>query len=252
MFWAADIKVVEGYGLTETSPVVAANHYSYPDICFGTVGPVLTNAQVKIADDGEILCKGPAVMPGYYKDPELTAEVIDSDGWFHTGDIGIFVDDRFLKITDRKKEMFKTSGGKYIAPQVIENKCKESIFIEQILVVGENEKFAAAIISPNFNYLHFWALKHKIHYRDNAELISKPAVINRIQREINQINKTLSPHEQIKRFRLVKDEWTPATGELSPTLKLKRRILYSRYENLMKDMYSYQENEENRAIKDRK
>lgn len=252
MFWAADIKVVEGYGLTETSPVVAANHYTYPDIRFGTVGPVLPDVEVMIADDGEILCKGPSVMPGYYKAPELTAEVIDSDGWFHTGDIGVFVDNRFLKITDRKKEMFKNSGGKYIAPQVIENKCKESIFIEQILVVGENEKFTAAIISPNFNYLHFWALKHKIHYRDNAELISKPAVIDRIQREITQINKTLSPHEQIKRFRLIKDEWTTATGELSPTLKLKRRILYARYESLLREIYSYGENEENRAIKDRK
>lgn len=251
MFWASGLKIVEGYGLTETSPVISVNHYYYPDIKFGTVGPILYDVTVKIAEDGEILCKGPNVMPGYYKSPELTEEVIDSEGWFHTGDIGVFVDDRFLKITDRKKEIFKNSGGKYIAPQVIENKCKESVFIEQALVVGENEKFTAAVISPNFNYLHFWATKHKVHFRDNRDLVQKQGVITRIQREIDDINKTLSPHEQIKRFRVVGEAWSAETGELSPTLKLKRKNLYSKYENILKEMYNYAANEENRTIKDR-
>ena len=251
MFWASGIRIIEGYGLTETAPVIAVNHYNYPDIRFGTVGPPIDEVEVKIAEDGEILCKGPNVMPGYYKAPELTAEVIDADGWFHTGDIGVFIENRFLKITDRKKEIFKNSGGKYIAPQVIENKCKESIMIEQALLVGENEKFTAALICPNFNYLHFWAIKHKLHYRNNKELVSRPELVNRIQREINEINKVLNPHEQIKKFRVVCEEWTTATGELSPTLKLKRKVLYSKYDIMLKEMYGYDTNEENRAIKDR-
>ncbi|HRW62991.1 MAG TPA: long-chain fatty acid--CoA ligase, partial [Bacteroidales bacterium] len=171
IFWAAGMPVLEGYGLTETAPVIAVNFYS-PIICkFGTVGPVLENVEVKIADDGEILAKGPNVMLGYYKDPEMTKEVIDEDGFFHTGDIGYLDEYGFLKITDRKKEMFKTSGGKYIAPQAIENKLKESFFIEQLMVIGENEKFASALISPNFKFLHDWCTIHKVQYRDNEELV---------------------------------------------------------------------------------
>jgi long-chain acyl-CoA synthetase len=201
------------------------------------VGPVLENVEVKIADDGEILCRGINIMMGYYKAPELTAEVIDSDGWFHTGDIGVFEEDRWLRITDRKKEMFKLSAGKYIAPQVIENKLKESIFIEQAMVIGENEKFASALISPNFTFLHGWCAEHRIEYRDNNDLIDFPEVIDRVGREVREVNKSLGEHEQIKRFRLVAEEWTPQTGELSPTLKLRRNYLAERYKETIREIY---------------
>jgi len=238
VFSAAGLTVQEGYGLTETSPVVAANERKYPDNRIGTVGLVMKSIQVRIGADGEILVKGPSVMMGYYKNEELTREVIDPDGWFHTGDIGEMVDGRFLKITDRKKEIFKNSGGKYIAPQGIENKCKESFFIENCMVIGENQKFTSAIISPNFRFLHDYCTKKNIHYRDNTELISKPVIIARYQQEINELNKKLPAHEQIKRFRLVVDEWNSATGELSPTLKLKRKILYDRYAAIIAEIYS--------------
>lgn len=237
IFHAAGINVIEGYGLTETSPVIAVNHYVYPNIKFGTVGPVLDGVEVKIAEDGEILAKGPNIMLGYYKSPDLTKEVIDEDGWFHTGDIGIFEDDKYLKITDRKKEIFKLSSGKYVAPQVVENFFKESMFIENAMVIGENEKFASALISPEFNHLHFWATKHKVHYRDNEELVNIPEVIKRFQREVNQINLKLSETERIKRFRLVCSEWTPGTGELSPTLKLKRKFLYEKYDHIIREIF---------------
>jgi len=237
VFRAAGINVQEGYGLTETSPVIAVNHTEYPNIKFGTVGPILENVEVKIAEDGEILTRGPHIMLGYYKAPDLTAEVIDEDGWFHTGDIGIIEDDLYLKITDRKKEIFKLSSGKYVAPQAVENKCKESMFIEQLMVIGENEKFASALISPDFNHLHFWASKHKLHYRDNEELVRIPDVIKRYQKEVNAINKQLSETEKIKRFRLVCSEWTPNTGELSPTLKLRRKFLYDKYDHIIKEIF---------------
>ncbi|HAG16215.1 MAG TPA: long-chain fatty acid--CoA ligase [Bacteroidales bacterium] len=237
VFRAAGIKVQEGYGLTETSPVIAVNHAHYPDIRFGTVGPILEDVEVKIAEDGEILTKGPHLMLGYYKAPDLTKEVIDEDGWFHTGDIGILVENKFLKITDRKKEIFKLSSGKYVAPQAVENNCKESMFIENIMVIGENEKFASALISPDFNHLHFWASKHKLHYRDNEELVHLPDVVKRYQREIVEINKKLGETEKIKRFRLVCSEWTPQTGELSPTLKLRRKFLYDKYDHIVKEIF---------------
>jgi long-chain acyl-CoA synthetase len=237
IFWAAGVPVIQGYGLTETSPVIAVNPFRIPEIRFGTVGPVLENVEVKIADDGEILCRGINVMLGYYNAPDLTAEVIDKDGWFHTGDIGVFEEGRWLKITDRKKEMFKLSAGKYIAPQVIENKLKESIFIEQAMVIGENEKFASALISPNFAFLHDWCSEHKIKFRDNSDLIDLPEVIERYSREIREVNKSLSEHEQIKRFRLVTEEWTPQTGELSPTLKLRRNYLMERYREIISGIY---------------
>ncbi|MQY79436.1 MAG: AMP-binding protein, partial [Bacteroidetes bacterium] len=217
IFWAANIPILEGYGLTETSPVIAAGNLNTMEIKFGAVGPVINEVEVKIADDGEILCRGPNVMLGYYKQPDLTKEVIDQEGWFHTGDVGIIEDNKYLKITDRKKEIFKLSSGKYVAPQVIENKFKESFFIEQIMVVGENEKFASALVSPNFSYLHNWATDHHIKFQDNTDLIRHPKVLEVFQKEVNQINKELAFHEQIKRFRLVTDEWTPQTGELSPT-----------------------------------
>ncbi len=176
-------------------------------------------------------------MLGYYKAPELTAEVIDADGWFHTGDIGVMIDNKYLKITDRKKEIFKLSSGKYIAPQVIENMFKESFFIENLMVVGENEKFASALISPNYEFLHNWAGKHRIKFRDNAELISNPQVIARYQKEVNEINQKLGQTEHIKRFRLVVEEWTPQTGEMSPTLKLKRKVVAEKYKAVLDEIY---------------
>ncbi len=229
---------LEGYGLTETSPVIAVNNPMTSQMMIGTVGPVLEGFEVKIADDGEILCKGPGVMMGYYKAPEITAEVIDADGWFHTGDIGTFVDGIYLKITDRKKEMFKLSGGKYIAPQMIENKLKSSTLIEQAMVIGANQKFASALISPNFVLLHDWCAENKIHFEDNKDLIKNPEVVAKIQKEVNEINKTLGQHEEIKRFRLVCAEWTPATGELSPTLKLRRNIVAQKYQTLIDEIFS--------------
>ena len=238
IFWAAGMKVLEGYGLTETSPVIAVNNLTRMEVMFGTVGPVIDGVQVKIADDGEILCKGPNVMMGYYKAPDLTAEVIDSEGWFHTGDIGELVDGTYLKITDRKKEMFKLSSGKYIAPQVIENKLKESFFIENAMVIGVNEKFASALISPNYEFLHNWASLHGIKFRDNKELIALPEVNKRFQQEVNEINKTMGQTEEVKRIRLVVDEWSPQTGEMSPTLKLKRKVLQEKYGDLIRDIYS--------------
>ena len=233
---------LEGYGLTETSPVIAVNNPAKGEMKIGTVGPVLDNVQVKIADDGEILCKGPSVMKGYYKAPDLTAEVIDEYGWFHTGDIGILEEGKYLKITDRKKEMFKLSAGKYIAPQMIENKLKSSFFIEQAMVVGAGEKFASALISPNFEYLHDWCSQLKIHYRDNEELIEKEEVVSQMQKEVAIINKTLGEHEEIKRFRLVCEEWTPQTGELSPTLKLKRNYVADKYKDIIDEIYSVSHN----------
>ena len=239
IFWAAGIRVLEGYGLTETSPVIAVGDMVKDEIIFGAVGPLIKDVEVKIADDGEILCKGPNVMMGYYNKPELTKEVIDEDGWFHTGDIGMMVDNKYLKITDRKKEIFKLSNGKYIAPQVIENKFKESFFIQQLMVIGENEKFASALISPNFEFLHNWCSIHDVKYRDNKELVQIPEVVARYQKEVNVINKNLALHEQIKRFRMVYKEWTPGTGELSPTLKLKRNFIYKEYEHIIKEIFSY-------------
>lgn len=241
LFTAAGISIYEGYGLSETSPVIAVNDPQHGYVRLGTVGPILKGVEVKFADDGEILTRGPHVMMGYYKDPEYTAQVIDSDGWFHTGDVGVLVQDRYLKITDRKKDIFKLSGGKYIAPQIIENKFRESEYIEQVMVVGENEKSASAIISPNFNTLHYWALKYKLHYRDNAQLLQLEAVQKKYKEIIDLYNKEFSPHEQIKAFRLVPEEWTMSNGMLSPTLKLKRNVLLSKYKPLVDEIYNHEE-----------
>jgi len=241
LFSAAKMFIYEGYGLSETSPVIAVNNPNRNQIKIGTIGPVLDDVQVKISNEGEILTKSDSLMIGYYKDPEYTKQVIDEDGWFHTGDIGELVDGIYLKITDRKKEIFKLSAGKYVAPQVLENLYKESPFIENIIVIGENEKFTSTIISPNFNHLHFWASKHKVHYRDNKELISTPQVQARIQRELDKYNKTLPPHEQVKCFRLITDEWSPATGELSATLKLKRSVLMKKYHTIVDEIYNHKE-----------
>jgi len=238
IFWAARIHVLEGYGLTETSPVVSINNLTSMEVMFGTVGPVLKDVLVKIAEDGEILTKGPNLMLGYYKEPKLTEEAIDSDGWFHTGDIGTFINGKYLRITDRKKEIFKISSGKYIAPQVIENKLKESMFIDQVMVIGENQKFASALITPDFIFLHNWASIHHISFQDNEELIRNPLVFARYQKEVSEINQNLSDHEKIKRFRLVSDEWTAQSGELSPTLKLKRKVLYQKYSEVINEIFS--------------
>ena len=234
---------LEGYGLTETSPVVSVNNPNTKSMKIGTVGEILPDIELKFGDDGEILIKGPGVMAGYYKAPDLTAEVIDEEGWFHTGDIGVLEDGKFLKITDRKKEMFKLSAGKYIAPQMIENKLKASNFIEQVMVIGAGEKFASALISPNFVYLHDWCSQRKIHFLDNQELIQNTEVLAQLQREVSAINKTLGEHEEIKRFRLVLDEWTPQSGELSPTLKLRRNYVADQYKTIIEEIYSIQKSQ---------
>jgi long-chain acyl-CoA synthetase len=245
IFWAAGIPVIQGYGLTETSPIISVNPLRIDEIGFGTCGPVIEGVEVKIADDGEILCRGENVMMGYYKAPELTAEIIDKDGWLHTGDIGVIEEGKFLRITDRKKEMFKLSAGKYIAPQPIENKLKESFFIEQAMVIGENQKFASALLSPNFTFLHDWCSLHKIQFRDNKELIEMYEVFDRYNKEVREVNKSLGEFEQIKRFRLVTEEWTPQTGELSPTLKLKRNYLHKEYKDLIAEIYFNGEKDNN-------
>ncbi len=238
VFSAAKIYVLEGYGLTETSPVVAVGNLVTHELKVGTNGPVLPGVQVKIADDGEILTKGPNLMMGYYRQPELTAEVIDKDGWFHTGDIGILDEGKYLKITDRKKEIFKLTGGKYIAPQMIENKLKESMFIDQVIVIGDHEKFASALISPNFEYLHEWCAEHQILFKDNADLITHPTVQGKFLSEVKEINKTLGQHEEIKRFRLIADSWSAQTGELSQTLKLRRKVIETKYKGLMEEIFA--------------
>lgn len=237
-FTAAQIYIFEGYGLTETSPVISVNNPGKNEMHPGTVGPVLSCIEFKLADDGEILTKGDCLMAGYYKDEASTRAAIDEDGWFHTGDIGKLVNG-YLKITDRKKEIFKLSTGKYVTPQVLENRLKESYFIEQAMVIGENEKIAAAIIVPNFDSLHFWCAKHKIHYTTHEEVCNHPEVIKRIQREVNNLNEHLAEHEQIRKFRLVADTWSPQTGELSQTLKLRRAALYKKYDTLCREIYQY-------------
>lgn len=237
LFAAAGINIYEGYGLSETSPVIAVNDPAHHQVKIGTVGPVLDGVEVMFDEDGEILTRGPHVMLGYYKDPEYTAQVIDKDGWFHTGDIGEIVGGKYLKITDRKKDIFKLSAGKYVAPQLIENMLRGSEYIEQVMVIGENEKQVAAIISPNFNTLHYWALKHKQHYRDNTELVGLPEVQKKMRAVLDEYNKNLAPHEQIKQFRIVADEWTANNNLLSPTLKLRRGPLMDKYKDLVADIY---------------
>ena len=225
VFHAAKIKVLEGYGLTETSPVIAVNSYNDENIKIGTVGPVIDSVTLKIMDDGEICVKGPNVMLGYYNKPELTKEVIDNDGWFHTGDIGVIENDRFLKITDRKKEMFKTSGGKYITPQITENKLAESRFIAQVMVIGENEKFPSAFIVPSFAFVKEWCALHKIAYTSNQEIITNQELIKRIAQEVENTNAALAQYERIKKFELMPSEWTIENGEMTPKLSLKRKII---------------------------
>jgi long-chain acyl-CoA synthetase len=234
----AGVNALEGYGLTETSPVIAVSNLTTNEIRVGTVGPVLPGVELRLADDGEITCKGPNVMMGYFKEPELTKNVFDEDGFFHTGDIGELIDGKYLKITDRKKEIFKLSSGKYIAPQMIENKLKESFFIEQVMVVGENEKFASALIVPNFEYIGKWCEQKGIKVSENIDIVSNSEVARAIQDEVKVINKTLGQFEEIKRFRLIPDVWSPETGEMSPTLKLKRTHLSKQYSDIIEEIFS--------------
>jgi long-chain acyl-CoA synthetase len=238
IFAAAGMPVMEGYGLTETSPVIAVNDQQNRGFKVGTVGRPINNVEVKIAADGEILCKGPNVMMGYYKDDKLTQEVI-VDGYFHTGDIGEIDNEGFLKITDRKKEMFKTSGGKYIAPQIIENAMKQSLFIEQIMVIGDGEKMPGAFIQPSFDFIKEWAKRKNINVgTSNAEIASNPDVIARIDKEVEKINEKFGNWEKIKRFELTPDVWSIDGGHLTPTLKLKRKIVMEKYKDLYQKIYN--------------
>ena len=239
IFLAANIPILEGYGLTETSPVVSVNSFD-EGIRIGTVGTLIDGVQVRIAEDGEILVKGPNVMIGYYNNQTATDEVIDKDGWFHTGDIGIFQENKFLKITDRKKEIFKTSGGKYIAPQAMENKFKESRFIEQIIVVGENEKFPSAMIVPCFAYIKEWSAKNGLNLENstNEEIAANEAVYKQIKGEVNNFNQGFGNWEQIKKFVLLPKEFTIEGDELTPTLKFKRKKILAKYQKEYLEIYS--------------
>jgi long-chain acyl-CoA synthetase len=242
VFFAANIPVLEGYGLTETSPVIAVNNFSPNSLHFGTVGPILSGVEVKMAEDGEILCKGPNIMMGYYKRPDATAEAI-TDGWFHTGDIGIMVDNRFLKITDRKKALLKTSGGKYIAPQPIENKLKESRYIEQVMVVGDGQKFTAALIVPKFHQLEIWCKDKNIDATNHEALIQNKAVLELFRAEIDKANVNFGHIEQVKRFGLLPKEWTVEAGEITPKLDLKRKIILEKYKEVIDKIYLNAEKE---------
>ena len=237
VFTSAQIPVLEGYGLTETSPVIGVNSLLPGGTMIGTVGKPLSNLDVKIADDGEIIVKGPSIMKGYYNKPELTKKVIDEEGYFHTGDIGELVDGKYLKITDRKKEIFKTSGGKYIAPQVMENKFKESRFIEQVMVIGEGEKMPAALIQPDFLFLEDWCKRKGITYASNKEIIKNENVIARYQEEMSSLNTGFANFEQVKRFELVGHTWTIDNSELTPTLKLKRKNILEKNQDLYEKIY---------------
>ena len=238
VFTAAQMPIYEGYGLSETSPVISVNTTELGGKAYGTVGKVMTGVEVKFGDDGEILCKGPNVMMGYYNKPELTAEVIDQDGWFSTGDIGKMVDGVYLKITDRKKEIFKTSGGKYIAPQVMENKYKESRIIEQVMVLGEGEKMPGAFIVPEFEALKVWCKLHDIVYTTNSEMASHPEVLKKFDAEIAHYNEQFAPFEQVKKVVVMKQPWTIEGGELTATLKLKRKPVLAKYQKEYKQIYN--------------
>ncbi len=239
IFTAAKIPIMEGYGLTETSPVISVNRYEEEGRMFGTVGPLIKNVEVKIADDGEILCKGPNIMMGYYKQPELTADSMEN-GWYKTGDVGMFVNGKFLKITDRKKEMFKTSGGKYVAPVAIENKMKESNFIENMIVIGAEEKFVSALIVPAFSNLKNWCKEHNIDCSDNAKTINNPLVHGLYEKEVKHYNQFVNHVEQIKKFQLLPYEWSIETGEMTPKLSLKRKVIMEKNKEVIGRIYNHE------------
>lgn len=238
IFTAANIPIMEGYGLTETSPVISVNTYDEKGRMFGTVGPIIKDVMVKIAEDGEILCKGPNIMMGYYKRPDLTAEVIDADGWFHTGDIGMMVDHTYLKITDRKKELFKTSGGKYVAPLPIENRLKESMYVEQVMVVGSERKFVGALIIPSFPNLRDWCHHNNVKDGTNEELIQNEKVIALYKDLVESFNKFFNQVEQIKKFELLPHDWSVDTGELTPKLSLKRKVITEKFRDAIERIYA--------------
>lgn len=237
IFTAAKIIVMEGYGLTETSPVIAVNRFNEKDRKFGTVGPLIDNVEVKIAEDGEILCKGPNVMMGYYKRPDLTEEAI-KQGWYFTGDIGSIVENKFLKITDRKKELFKTSGGKYVAPLPIENKLKESPYVEQVMLVGAEKKFVGALIVPSFGNVREWCRKNQLADLPNNELIHHPRVQELFRELVESFNKYFNHVEQVKKFELLADEWTVDTGEMTPKLSIKRKVVMEKYRDAVDRIYN--------------
>lgn len=237
-FRAAGLPIYEGYGLTETSPVIAVTSTDSNGIKIGTVGPPLRGVEVMIAEDGEILARGPNIMLGYYKDPELTAQVIDGDGWFHTGDIGQFEPEGQLRITGRKKEIFKTSLGKYIAPELLENKIKESPFIDNIMVVGENQKFAAALVVPDFNHLRSWCRIKEIEYTTDEEMVALPRIKQRLLKVIDKYNTEFGSTEQIKKIEIMNSEWSTASGELTPTLKLKRSFIAKKYQTRIEKLFA--------------
>ena len=238
VFTAAGIGIMEGYGLTETSPVVSVNDMRNRGFKIGTVGKLIKDVEVKIAHDGEILIKGPNVMMGYFKDTEKSAEVL-KNGYFHTGDIGEIDNEGFLKITDRKKEMFKTSGGKYVAPQLLENRLKQSRFIEQIMVIGEGEKMPAALIQPNFEFVYEWIEKNGIQIGQNDDITTNRLVLERFQEEIDNANESFSKWEKVKQFRLTPDTWNIEDGHLTPTMKLRRKIIKIMYKELYADIYGH-------------
>jgi len=235
--WAARIPVLDAYGLTETSPGITCYRFEPDGMRFGTVGPLLSGVRLKIAEDGEILVKGPNVMLGYLNRPEKNEEVFDAEGWFHTGDIGILEDGKFLKITDRKKEIFKTSGGKYVAPQPIEQRIRESPFIEHIMVVGENRNYVAALIVPNFDYLKSWCAVKHIAYGSKSKAIHNSRIIRRIRQEVERFNQDLGQFEKIKKFRIIDAEWSTESGEISPTLKPCRKFIIEKYQDLIEETY---------------
>ncbi|MBI3139255.1 MAG: long-chain fatty acid--CoA ligase [Sphingobacteriales bacterium] len=238
IFTAAKITIMEGYGLTETSPVIAVNRFEESGRAFGTVGPLIDGVEVKIAEDGEILCKGPNIMMGYYKRPDLTAEVIDKDGWFSSGDIGSLNEKNFLRITDRKKELFKTSGGKYVAPLPIENKLKESPFIEQVMLVGADRKFVSALIVPSFPNLLDWCRHNGITAANHEEVIRQPQVTDMFKDLVESFNKYFNHVEQVKKFELLPNEWSVDTGEMTPKLSLKRKVIIEKYRDAINRIYS--------------
>ncbi|TZF82995.1 long-chain fatty acid--CoA ligase [Pedobacter sp. BS3] len=244
VFWAARMPVLEGYGLTETSPVIAVNFLGKGNAAFGTVGKPIKNAVIKIAEDGEILYKGPNLMKGYYNRPDLTAEVIDTEGFYHTGDIGKLDEAGFLIITDRKKEMFKTAGGKYIAPQVLENKFKESVLIEHIMVLGENRRFPSALIVPAFDELKAWCAKKGIPYTSDEEMVKNEQVIAEYQRIVDQYNTNFGHWEQVKKFVLMPHEWSIDTGELTPKLSFRRKVILEKHKDLIEEIYAEEHHEE--------
>jgi len=238
IFTAANIPIMEGYGLTETSPVISVNQYDEKGRMFGSVGPLIKDVEAKIAEDGEILCKGPNIMMGYYKRPDLTAEVINPDGWFHTGDIGMILENGFLKITDRKKELFKTSGGKYVAPLPIENRLKESMYVEQVMVVGSERKFVGALMIPSFPNLKDWCRHNNVPIGTNEELIENKQVLAMYKDLVESFNKYFNHVEQIKKFELLPNEWSVDTGEMTPKLSLKRKVIVEKYRDAIERIYS--------------